>query len=115
MRAPTMPNGTAHTATSSEAHGATPRARSRYSMIRQAATMPSTMHSAYARTGRPSRCQTDVVGLGVAARFMGVTGAHATADGPARNAQGCLLLRRANALGEFRAQRPQPGQPGRLV
>src|SRR4051812_47690226 len=71
MRAPMMPNGTAHTAMSSEAHGATPRRRSRYSMIRTAATMPRTMHSAYARTGRPSTCHTDVVGLGIAARVTG--------------------------------------------
>src|SRR3954449_7138965 len=70
MRAPTMPNGTAQTAMSSEAHGATPRRRRRYSMIRTAATMPRTMHNAYARTGRPSTCQTDVVGLGIAASVM---------------------------------------------
>src|SRR3954449_5525010 len=85
MRAPMMPNGTAHTAMSSEAQGATPRLRIRCSMIRTAATMPTTMQSAYARMGRPSRCQTDVVGLGMAAT---ITGAHATVAALAGKYQG---------------------------
>src|SRR3954471_15340312 len=104
-----MPNGTAHTATSSDAHGATPRARIRYSMINTAATMPRTMQMAYARTGSPSTCHTDVVGLGMAAKF---TGAHATVVAAVRKGQGwstsagCERPRRvhcsAHAVGKFR-------------
>src|SRR3954449_13620555 len=101
-----MPNGTAHTAMSSDAHGATPRWRRRYSMMSTAATMPTTMQSAYARTGRPSTCQTDVVGLGMAAT---ITGAHATVAPLLRKYQGALLF--AHAVGEFGAEPAQPGQP----
>src|SRR3954469_12033351 len=118
MRAPMMPNGTAHTAMSSEAQGATPRLRIRCSMIRTAATMPRTMQSAYARMGRPSTCQTDVVGLGMAAT---ITGAHATVVALAGKYQGAptfapsLLFGLAYALRQFRAERAQPGQAGRPV
>src|SRR5215213_5955782 len=106
MRAPMMPNGTAHTAMSSDAHGATPRRRSRYSMISTAATMPRTMHNAYARIGRPSTCHTEVVGLGIAARFTAHTlPGHGAASGAG-----------THALGKFRAQRPQPALAlGRVV
>jgi hypothetical protein len=41
-----IPNGTAHTAMSSTSPGAPPRATQRFSVIRIAATMPATMHSA---------------------------------------------------------------------
>src|SRR3712207_1154978 len=115
-----MPNGTAHTETSSTAHGATPRRRSRTSVTRQAATMPATMHSAYARTGRPRTCQTAVLGLGMRAS---VTDAHATAGAPRRNQPGGVLFRArragsgagADAFGQLRAERLQPGQPGGRV
>jgi hypothetical protein len=68
-----MPNGTAHTAMSSDAHGATPRRRRRNSMTSTETTMPRTMQIAYARTGSPKTCHTDVVGLGIAARFTALT------------------------------------------
>src|SRR4051812_16813070 len=98
-----MPNGTAQTAMSRDAHGATPRRRSRYSMISSAATMPSTMQSAYARTGRPRTCHTDVVGLGIAARF---TNAHATAAPGIRGPQGCDIPAPGRTDG---AENPRPG------
>src|SRR5690348_10381662 len=107
-----MPNGTAQTEMSSDAQGATPRRRSRYSMTSNETTMPSTMHSAYARTGRPSTCHTDVVGLGMAARF---TAAHATAAGASRGPQGRLFPRVAHTLGEFGTERAQPGLAGGRV
>src|SRR5690349_1556137 len=100
-----MPNGTAHTAMSSEAHGATPRRRSRYSMTRTATTMPATMQSAYARTGSPSTCHTEVVGLGIAAKFTGAPYRSALTD-PSRG------LVRPDAFRQLRAQRAQPVQTG---
>ena len=68
-----MPVGTAQTAMSSTAPGATPRWRSRHSVTTQATTMPTMMQSAYARIGTGPSCQTAVLGLGRAA--SGVIGA----------------------------------------
>src|SRR5262245_42282302 len=62
-----MPNGTAHTAMSSTTHGGAPRRRMRTSVIAQATTMPTRMHSAYPRSGIGPRCQTPWVGLGISA------------------------------------------------
>ena len=45
-RAPTMPNGTAQTATSRTRYGGAPRRRIRISVTAQATTMPATMHRA---------------------------------------------------------------------
>src|SRR5690349_23067036 len=103
-----MPNGTAHTAMSSDAHGATPRRRSRHSMTRTATTMPATMQSAYARIGRPSTCQTDVVGLGIAARFT---------RAPYRPAltESSRGLADPYAFRQLRAERAQPVQAGAAV
>src|SRR3954469_21768585 len=102
-----MPNGTAQTAMSSDAHGATPRRRSRYSMIRTAATMPRTMHSAYARTGSPNTCHTDVVGLGIAARFTRTRYRRVVAA----SSRGAV----AHTFCEFGAEGPQPALPlGRI-
>src|SRR5690606_35730782 len=67
-----MPNGTAHTATSSTTHFGAPRWRSRASVIAQAATIPSRMKIAYARSGSGPMFQTAWVGLGIAARGWAV-------------------------------------------
>src|SRR5690349_7663390 len=103
-----MPKGTAHTAMSSEAHGATPRWRSRYSMTRTATMMPATIQSAYARIGSPRRCQTDVVGLEIAARFT---------RAPYRRSLLCPSRGFAgpHALGQFGTQGAQPVQAGAPV
>src|ERR1700750_2187619 len=100
-----MPNGTAHTAMSSEAHGATPRARRRRSMISTATTMPATMQIAYARTGNPNTCQTDVDGLGIAANITSTLYRRE----PVHDVSGVRSVF-ADALSEFTAQRAQPGQ-----
>src|SRR4051812_24797746 len=100
-----MPNGTAQTAMSSEAHGATPRRRNRCSMTRTPTMMPATMHSAYARIGSPRTCHTDVVGLGIAAKFTRAPYRPAATDS-SRGRTG------PDTFGQFRAQRAQPVQAG---
>ena len=73
MRPPTMPNGTAQTAISSTIHFGAPRRRSRTSAIAQAATMPSRMNRAYARSGSGPRYQIPWVGLGKAVTVTATT------------------------------------------
>src|SRR4051812_33315394 len=76
-----MPHGTAHSATSSTIPEGAPRRRIRHSVTRQAATIPTTMQSAYARTGTGPTCQTPWLGLGRTASgwcATAFTDAHAT-------------------------------------
>jgi hypothetical protein len=69
-----MPAGTAHNATSTPTPGATPRRRSRRSVMTMAAAMPISRHSAYARTGNGPTCHTACVGLGSQASVDDVVG-----------------------------------------
>src|SRR5207245_11107871 len=62
------PAGTAHVAISAVAPCGPPRAISRRSPTQTATTMPTMMHSAYARIGNGPRSMTPLDGLGIDAR-----------------------------------------------
>ena len=71
--APTMPIGTATVTTSSRLSLLPPRARHRRVAITIPTRMPTTMHSAYARSGKPPISQTARLGLGMDSR-VGIRG-----------------------------------------
>ncbi len=74
--------------------------------------MPRTMHSAYARMGSPSTCQTDVDGLGIAAR---VTGAHVPPTRGGSNQRRRRCAHSGRQIGAQRAEARSPvGRAGRV-
>ena len=60
-----MPNGTAHSATSTMSSGLCPAACQRRLVQNTATRIPAMMHSAYARIGNGPRYQTPCAGLGM--------------------------------------------------